>query len=46
MSKTSTTFQVETNLHHEFKLKCIKEAKTMSEVLAELMQTFVKGTNK
>jgi UDP-N-acetylglucosamine 2-epimerase len=43
MSKTTTTFQVETKLHHDFKLECMKQNKTMSEILSELMEKFVKN---
>lgn len=45
MAKTTTTFQIDTKLHHDFKVALAKKGESMTDVLQKEIEKYVKKSN-
>jgi predicted DNA-binding protein len=44
--KTTTTFQLPQELHNQFKLECVKQGKSMSEIIELLITKYINNNGK
>lgn len=44
--KMTTTFQIEKELHTQFKMVCVQQNKSMSDIMNELITKYIKSHGK